>query len=285
MSTEDYCRIRAAPPGSNFYYSTLFQPEQIKRHLFALHAFAAEIENVIEECVDPGVARLKLAWWHDEIQRAYAGVARHPVGKELAVIIKLYSITEDQMQGLIDHYDQWINVKQPDSYPGLMDFLQQGPGQLWKHSADICTYQEHRTPELISEIGCLIAYFQILQNARTHILQGRSFWPRDDMVIAGIQLQDLINTKSKNTDNFIVRQVQRLVERLEYCYKQFPGSDCLLQLHGLIMSRIIMQTCEEITDEESMILDQKISLTPLRKLWIAWQTKRQCKRRQLSTRL
>lgn len=276
MSAEEYCRNKAAPQGSNFYYSTLFQPEQLRRQLFALHAFAAEMENVIEECTDPGVAQLKLAWWHDEIQRTYAGNARHPVGKELAAVITVRAIPEDQLRRLIDHYEQRINVRQPDTHQDLMDYLRQGPGQLWKYSADICTYHDSKTPELAGEIGCLIAYFQILQNARTHILQGRLFWPRAEMVSTGIELQDLINTKNKNVDKFFAGQVQRLVERLEYCYTQFPDSDRFLQLHGLIMSRIVMHTCKEIAGDGFRLQDHRISLTPLRKLWIAWQTKRQC---------
>ena len=284
MSAEDYCRNKAAPQGSSFYYSTLFQPEQIRRCLFALHTFATEIENIIEECADPGVARLKLAWWHDEIQRTCAGNARHPAGKELAVIIASHPITEKQLHDYVEHYEQWVNVTQPDTYQDLTEFLQQGPGQFWKHSAEICTYHAPGTPELVGEIGCLIAYFQILQNNRIHVLQNRLLWPREEMISVGAQLQDLNNSKNKNARNFFALQIRRLIEQLEYCYTQFPDSDRLLQLHGLIMSRIIMHTCKEIAGDDFKLQDHKTSLTPLRKLWIAWQTKRQCKSKILSHR-
>ena len=83
MSTQDYCQIKAAPPGSNLYYSILFYSRPLQRSLYTLHAFSTEIGDIVFECSDPGVARIKLQWWHEEIQRIYNKQARHPRRKSI----------------------------------------------------------------------------------------------------------------------------------------------------------------------------------------------------------
>src|SRR5690606_21228167 len=64
-----YCQEKAAASGSSFYYSFLFLPPPRRAAITALYAFCREVDDVVDECTDPGVARTKLAWWRDELDR------------------------------------------------------------------------------------------------------------------------------------------------------------------------------------------------------------------------
>ena len=72
MSPEQYVQQKAAASGSSFYYAFLFLPKQRRAAITAFYAFCREIDDVVDEVVDPGVAHTKLAWWQGEVAKAYA---------------------------------------------------------------------------------------------------------------------------------------------------------------------------------------------------------------------
>jgi phytoene synthase len=51
-----------------------------------------------------------------------------------------------------------------------------------------------------------------------------------------------------------------------------PAEDRRAQRTGLIMGAIYATLLDEVEREEFRVLHQRIALTPLRKLWIAWKT-------------
>ena len=246
-STEDYCREKVAVAGTSFYYSILFYPAGIKRDLNALHALHAEIGQVIEECADPGVAHLKLAWWLEEIHRLFTDTARHPVTIELSPVISRYEITESAFVDLIHHYEQWINPAKPDSYQDFIDYLSHGPGLVWKLSAQICGFKNQKTPEVVNQMGCLYGLFYLIQCRRVN---------------------QLLNPDQQ------IEYIKHLIIDLEGCCHKIPEVDRKTQTGALIMANIIRRTCDEITHDGFQLQQHRINLTPLRKLWIAWRTKR-----------
>ncbi|MGZ5200305.1 MAG: squalene/phytoene synthase family protein, partial [Telluria sp.] len=51
-----------------------------------------------------------------------------------------------------------------------------------------------------------------------------------------------------------------------------PKEDRRAQRPGLMMAAIYHTMLDEIEHEHFHVLNQRISLTPLRKLWLAWKT-------------
>ena len=87
MDSTSYCQQLATPPGSNLYYALLFHEPAAKKKLLALFSLQLELHRTIVDCQDPGVARIKLRWWLEEIERLYAEQPRHPVSKLLVDLI------------------------------------------------------------------------------------------------------------------------------------------------------------------------------------------------------
>lgn len=244
---ESYCRAKIASAGTSFYYSTLYYPANIKRELNALHAFHHEIGQIIEECSDPGVAHMKLAWWQEEIQRLYSDAARHPVSRELSQLISHREINEHLMLDIIRHYEKRIHPVWPDSWQGIMEYLAQGPGIVWKFSAGICGYNNQHTPEIVCRMGCLFEMFYLLQDRRIH-QQLRPGQPPE--------------------------YLRLLIDEIKSCYGEIAATDRKPQAGALIMANIVTQTANEIAYDDHNLAKQKTSLTPLRKFWIAWRTHR-----------
>ena len=56
MTPQQYVQEKAASSGSSFYYAFLFLPPHRRAAITAFYAFCREIDDVVDEVPDPGVA-------------------------------------------------------------------------------------------------------------------------------------------------------------------------------------------------------------------------------------
>src|ERR1700722_7047202 len=79
-------QARAIPPGSARYWSWLFAAAHARAPLLGIYALAAEWQALTDPGTEVSVARLKLAWWQEEMQRLAKGSAVHPISRCLAAL-------------------------------------------------------------------------------------------------------------------------------------------------------------------------------------------------------
>lgn len=77
--TSESDNVQGPRERSSSAYALLFTPSEQRARLRALLAFRREIDDTLFAVEDAGVARLKRAWWGEEIGRLASGEARHPV--------------------------------------------------------------------------------------------------------------------------------------------------------------------------------------------------------------
>ncbi|MDP9108958.1 MAG: squalene/phytoene synthase family protein, partial [Pseudomonadota bacterium] len=102
MSPDEYCQQKAAQSGSSFYYSFLFLPPPRRRAITALYAFCREVDDIVDDCTDTGVARTKLAWWRQEVGAMLDDKASHPVTLALQPYVKVYQLDGAHLFAIID---------------------------------------------------------------------------------------------------------------------------------------------------------------------------------------
>ncbi len=67
-------------------------------------------------------------------------------------------------------------------------------------------------------------------------------------------------------------QAQRAQAVYDEAFALLPNADRRAQRPGLIMASIYRALLDEIERDGFHVLNQRISLTPIRKLWLAWKT-------------
>jgi len=77
-------RARAIPLGSARYWSWLFAAANARAPLLGIYALLAEWNALMDPATEHSAARIKLAWWQEEIRRLAAGIPVHPIGAYLA---------------------------------------------------------------------------------------------------------------------------------------------------------------------------------------------------------
>ena len=273
MDDYAYSREKCAPAGSNLYYSSLFYENEKKNQLFSIFAFATTLTEIIDRCSDPGLARIKLQWWHEEVERIFNQSARHPVGKDLAKSNLISSLDESLFHQLISYEEQKMDGLNVGTADELLQHLAQGPGLLWKICVEYFGYLHPDTREYAQDTGCILAFFNILQHARRDITYGRLFLPLKDLETAGVSQQHFLDNDSDNTREFFHNQINYLITHINKNFQAFPAEDSQQHLHVLIMNRLQLGLCNAVLSDNCNLLTRKTSLTPLQKLWIAWRTK------------
>lgn len=272
-STLDYCITKATPEGSNLYYAVLFDNEKNKNIIISFHAFLNELSDIIYECSDPGVARIKFKWWQDEIERLKNRQPRHPVTRQFLQCILINDETIDVFKKSIDDFEQLLFLEQPDSISTILLLFKTCSGEIWKQCAKQLGVLEINTLNAIVEMGATYHFLLCLQQPHIYITEIRCVIP--SLYMDKSKLFKLIATHSESNqeqNNIFKPLLLDLIDNLNANYKQISQKNGSLFRHGLILNRIAIKTAEEIQKEGCQIMTTSISLTPIRKLWIAWMT-------------
>jgi phytoene synthase len=272
-----YCQEKAAASGSSFYYSFMFLPPERRRAITALYAYCREVDDVVDECTDPGVARTKLAWWREELRRLHAGNPQHPVTRALADAIGPFGITEDQLATVIDGMAMDLEYNRYPDYDTLKLYCHRVAGIVGQMSARIFGYSDPRTLDYAEHLGLAFQLTNIIRDVGEDARRNRVYLPLDELADAGIEASQIVHGSAalqaqENFRKLMERQVKRALETYDHAFALLPPQDRKPQLPGIIMAAIYRTLLEEIRDDGCRVLTHRTSLTPLRKLWIAWKT-------------
>ena len=273
MTPDEYCRQKAIASGSSFYYSFLFLPPERRRAITALYAYCREVDDVVDECTDAGVARTKLAWWREEVGKLYAGIPQHPVTQALAPAITAHGIQQQHMLELIDGMAMDLDYNRYPDFATLKLYCHRVAGVVGLMSASIFGYSDKQTLEYALELGLAFQLTNIIRDVGEDARRNRIYLPLDELEKFGVVESDIQAAReSENFRKLMAFQIERALSQYDSAFAKLPARDRKPQIPGIIMAGIYRTLLEEIRDDGSHVLKQRTSLTPIRKLWIAIKT-------------
>ncbi len=273
MTPDQYCQDKAASSGSSFYYSFRFLPPEKRRAITALYAFCREVDDIADECPDPQVAHVKLAWWRGEIAAAYAGTPQHPVGKALLPAIKAYGLPMEQFVEIIDGMEMDLTQNRYPDFKSLQLYCYRVASVVGQLAATIFGASERKTMKYAHDLGMAFQLTNIIRDVGEDARRNRIYLPLDELQQFGVSEADILNSnESANFQRLMAFQIARAKQFYTQAFAALPQADRKSQLPGLIMAAIYRTLLDEIEADGCHVLKQKISLPPLRKLWLAWRT-------------
>jgi phytoene synthase len=280
MSPDEYCKTRAVSSGSSFYYSFLFLSEEKRRSITALYAFCREVDDIVDECHDENVARTKLEWWRTEIQHCFDGEARHPVTRALQQPVETYNLPQEYFLEIIDGMEMDLDKNRYDSFPELALYCHRVAGVVGLLSAEIFGYSNRATLKYAESLGTAFQLTNILRDVREDAQRGRIYLPLDELLHYRINPHDLLSgLPGERMSALLEFQRKRASDYYRRAMNSLYEQDRFAQRSGLIMAEIYQTLLDEIAADGYRVLEHRIALTPLRKLWIAWKTARREHRR------
>jgi phytoene synthase len=273
MTPDQYCQHKAARSGSSFYYSFLFLPPAQRRAITALYAFCREVDNVVDECSDTSLACRKLAWWRSQIDQLYAGNPEHPVTRALQPHLQSCAITRERLLAVIEGMHMDLDQTRYLDWPSLRKYCWHAAGVVGELSAGVFGYRAPETLHYAVNLGLAFQLTNIIRDVGEDARRGRIYLPVNELQQFEVTAAEILNgVYSDRFTALMTFQAKRAHQLYRQAMTQLPDIDRRAQRPGLMMAAIYDALLDEIERDRWQVLHQRISLTPLRKLWLAWKT-------------
>lgn len=272
MTPDQYCRDKAAPRGSTLHYSLLTTAPSARAAITALYAFRRETHE-LRDTNEPGVARAKIDWWRSELDRLYKGNPQHPVTRALLTAMQTWSLPVEYFHEVLDGMEQDLEQATYATFKELVLYCQRTAGTIGILSSEILGYEDHHTPRYAQMLGIASQLTEMIRNIRTDAARGRCYIPAEELESHRITVSDLSHAQTPERARDLFRfQVERANEHFEKARAQLAERDRYRQRSGLIAARIYETLLDEIEFDGFRLLEHRIELTPIRKLWLAYTT-------------
>ena len=272
MNPEDYVQQKAAASGSSFYYAFLFLPRERRAAITAFYAFCREVDDVVDEMVDPGVAATKLAWWQGEISQSFAGRPNHPVMQALMPHVPVYGIEERQLQAVVQGCQMDLDQTRYLDYPALQRYCHLVAGVVGEVAARIFGQSTEATTAYAHQLGLAFQLTNIIRDVGEDALRGRIYLPVNELQKFDVKAHEILSRTYSDRFVALMRfQTERARGLYAEAFALLPAQDRRPQKPGLMMASIYRTLLDEIESDGFQVLNQRVSLTPLRKFWLAWK--------------
>ncbi len=273
MTPDQYCQEKAAASGSSFYYSFMFLPTDKRRAITALYAFCREVDDVVDECSDENVARTTLNWWRTEVAAIYTGKPQHPVTQALVPLVKQFNLPQEHLLEIIDGMEMDLAQHTYADFKALQLYCYRVASVVGLLAAEIFGYTDQTTLKYAHDLGIAFQLTNIIRDVGEDARRGRIYLPLDELAQFGVLTGDILNARETPEFHKLMQfQVARAQHFYQQAFEHLPAADRKAQCTGLIMAAIYRATLEEIVASGCHVLKERISLTPLRKLWLAYKT-------------
>ena len=272
MTPQDYVQQKAAASGSSFYYAFLFLPKARRAAIMAFYAFCREVDDIVDDAVDPSVAASKLAWWHSEVANAYAGKPSHPVMRALMPLAADFKIEARHLNAVIEGCQMDLAQTRYLDFAALQRYSHLVAGIVGEVAAQIFGQTQAQTTAYAHKLGQALQLTNIIRDVGEDALRGRIYLPVADLQQFDVKAHEVL--KRSYSDRFTaLMQFQAARAHALYgeAFALLPSVDRRAQKPGLMMASIYRALLREIERDNFQVLHQRVSLTPLRKLWLAWR--------------
>jgi phytoene synthase len=273
MTPAEYCQNKAAQSGSSFYYSFLFLPKERREAITALYAFCREVDDIADECQDRDIARVKLEWWRQELARTFADAPSHPVSQALLPAIRRHGLALEQFEEIIDGMEMDLHLVRYADFKALQLYCYRVAAVVGQLAATIFGYGDRATLKYAHDLGIAFQLTNIIRDVGEDARRNRIYLPQDELAQFGVTENDILAGRDSDALRaLLAQQTARAQHYYQQAMSELPAADRRSQRPGLVMAAIYQAVLQEIARDDYPVLQQRVSLTPLRKLWLAWRT-------------
>ncbi len=266
-----YCEEKAAPPGSTWYYALGRVAPAQRDALMALQALAVELEAGVDECSESSVAKAKLAWWRTEIERLYQNSPQHPVLQALLPATQAYRLPREELLELVGGAEMNVVHARYNDLAGLRLYAERTGGTLARLRARVLGETSEPALKQAEALGVALALARTVTEAGAHVRKGVIYWPVSELQQFNVPASVVSGLRDTPELAALIRhQLERAQQALHEWMRGLSPEQRKRQRVHLIVARITLATLNEIMRAgAASVLNQRLSLTPLRKLWIA----------------
>lgn len=157
-------------------------------------------------------------------------------------------------------------------FAGLQRYCHLVAGVVGEVAAKIFGQTDAATTLYAHKLGLAFQLTNILRDVGEDAMRGRIYLPIDELKQFDVKAQDLMQRQYSDRFTALMKfQAARAHSLYDEAMSLLPAADKRTQKPGLMMASIYRTLLREIEADNFQVLHQRVSLTPLRKLWLAWK--------------
>ncbi|WP_295583827.1 squalene/phytoene synthase family protein [uncultured Lamprocystis sp.] len=262
----------ATPPGSSTYYSLRLAPISRRDGLAALYGWRYQLQSVLVQVTDAAVAAAKLRWWQDELARTVAGTGSHPLTRQLGPVIDRLGLPAAPFLAMTHGAAAIIERRRPRDPDALTAAAEQDLGALFELLTRAAGDQDPAQIDRARRLGAYTTLVYQIRDCGWLLRRERyEFVSTAQLTARGLQPADLTRPTHRQHLPVILSELAAHARRLRGERRDPEGLPTPIRIRVRLADLLL----DELAASAFDLADQRIALTPLRKLWHAWRESRQ----------
>jgi phytoene synthase len=229
-----------------------------------------QVRAIVTTVSDLSVAQTKLAWWDAQCSAMERGAAEHPALRALGPFVQTCGLSADALRGVIDSVRIDLQQNRWMDRPALLHYARMGSGQTVRNGAALLGFTSSEALAAAEELGVGLRLVSSIRHLGRDAALGRIYLPLDALQRHGVTAAQL---QQRRMDAGVLallgEQAALTRQTLDSALAglaPFPREQTApLRALGAMALALL----REIERADFAVLHQRISLTPLRKLWIS----------------
>ena len=202
----------------------------------------------------------------------FGGQPTHPVMQALMPHAQPFNIQAKQLQAVIQGCQMDLEQTRYLDYPGLQRYCHLVAGIVGEVSAGIFGQTDAATTAYAHKLGLAFQLTNIIRDVGEDALRGRIYLPVSELQQFDVKAHELLKRQYSERFTALMKfQAERAHRLYDEALTLLPAADRRAQKPGLMMASIYRTLLREIEADNFQVLHQRVSLTPLRKFWLAWK--------------
>ena len=228
-----YCEALVRARHHNYPVASMFARSQLRKHIFALFAFARVADDFADEAAYEGRRARELDRWEEQLFDAFNGQATHPVFVALADTVERFELPITEFSELLGGFRTDLERRRYATFEELRSYTRQAAEPVGRLLLYIAGY---RAPELhayADDLSSAIAVARLIQDAPSDWQRGRVYLPAEDLRHFGITEADIAERRASSQvaalARYEVARTRALFERARPLV-DLVGSDLAVEL-------------------------------------------------------
>ena len=200
-----YCEALVHARHHNYPVGSMFARSKLRKHIFAVFAFARVADDFADERAYEGRRVRELDRWEEQLHAAYRGNADHPVFVALADTVDKFALPITEFTELMSGFRTDLERRRYATFSELRSYTRQAAEPIGRLLLYIAGY---RAPELHAfgdDLSTGVAVARLVQDVPADWQRGRVYLPAEDLRHFGVTEADIASRRISPAVGALVR--------------------------------------------------------------------------------
>lgn len=272
MTPAEYCRACTKKAHSSFYYPMLLLPAPERQAMFALYAFCREVDDAVDNSLDPARASHDLSVWRREIRETFEGRPTHPVTLEILRATRYFPLPPQPFYEILNGMEMDLTQNRYSSLAELKIYCRKVAVAVGRVAVRIFGLASPEADRFAFNLGQALQLTNILRDVSEDARRGRIYLPQELLQEHGVNEADLLDHRWSPA---LAKAMERLADEAQLHFLKasaLANQDRRRLLPAILMGEIYQAQLTQLRRHRFMVFPKPPGLSGLAKGGIALTT-------------